>query len=125
VKVSKQLISAQFWFPTCWPSEVIGVERQPQFFWKRKTTSIFLKIEDNLNFLAKQKTTSIYFDKMKGNLNYMAKLKTTPIFGKTTSILWKWKTASIFWQNERLPHFFWQNGRLSHFFGTLEDNLNF
>ena len=52
--------------------------RRPQYFWKLKTTSIFLKMEDNLNifengtwpqYLKKWKTTSIFI-----------KYKTTLIF---------------------------------------------
>ena len=45
--------------------------RQPQFFEKRKTTSIFWKMEDDLNF-----------GKMEDDLNFFGKWKTTSIFGE-------------------------------------------
>jgi hypothetical protein len=64
------------YFPTflseCWPSKVTVVGRWPQSFVKWKTTSIFLKIEDDFNYFengrrpqlwAKSKTTSIVWQK--------------------------------------------------------------
>ena len=36
--------------------------RQPYLFWKPKTTSILLKIEENLNYFEKWKTTSIFLN---------------------------------------------------------------
>ena len=80
--------------------------RRPQLFQKWKTTSIFSKMEDDLNFFKKTKTTSI-FSKNEDDLNFFQKWKTTLLFlnerqpqflgkRKTTSIIFKWKTTSTF-----------------------------
>ena len=96
--------------------------------WKR--TSIFLKMEDNLNFF-KWKTTSIF--RMEDNINLVLgnlgmqhwKWKMTTILfkWKTASAFWKWKTTSIIWKREDNINLLkmgdnlilFKNGRQHHF----------
>ena len=89
-----------------------------------RTTSIFLKMEDDLNFFGNWKTTSIFL-KMVDNLNFFENGKQLHFFSKwkTTLIFWKWKTTLILFENGRGPQYF-ENGRRPQFFLKMEDELN-
>ena len=73
--------------------------RWPQYFWKWKTTSIFLKMEDNLNIFENGRRPQYFF------LN--GRQPKFFIKYKTTSIFWKWKTTLIFYW-WRWPQFLWK-----------------
>ena len=57
INPTSPLQPGKVYFPTflseCWSSKVTGVGRRPQFLWKRKTTSIYLEMEDNLHLFRK------------------------------------------------------------------------
>jgi hypothetical protein len=46
---------ADFWYATMFQTNKMKYGRQPQFFWKWQTTSIFSKLEDNLNFFGNKR----------------------------------------------------------------------
>jgi hypothetical protein len=66
------------------------MEDDLKYLWECKTTSIFLKIEDDIDFL-----------KMEDNLKFFEnrrQLKTFLKMEDDLNIFWKWNTTLIFWE---------------------------
>ena len=49
---------------------ILANGRRTQYFVKRKTTSIFWQMEDDLDNLEKEKTTPIFFYQIEDNINF-------------------------------------------------------